>query len=98
MQLSQVGREQAIEKDGPAVLAAQQAVQAQKKDIEAKEAVGKPEEPSDGAAAVKERSGSGAQAGGGRAGDEEKPERGSEGAGEEIIRDPSLGTKVDLSG
>lgn len=98
MQMTQVGREQAIEKDGPAVLAAQQAVQAQKKDIEAKETVGKPEETSDGAAAVKERSGSGAQAGGEGAGKEEENENKSNNADEEIIRDPALGTKVDLTG
>ncbi len=97
MQMSQVGRDQAIEKDGPAVLASQQAALAQKRDLEAKEAVGKPEGPADGAPAVKEQGGSGGRAAaeggeGGEAGrDEDRPD-------EEVVRDPSLGNKIDLSG
>ncbi len=97
MQMSQVGRDQAIEKDGPAVLAAQQAAQAQKRDIEAKEAVGKSEGPADGAPPVKEQGGSGGRAAGER-GEGEEAEREEDRPGEEVVRDPSLGNKVDLSG
>jgi hypothetical protein len=96
MQMSQVGRDQAIEKDGQAVLSAQQAAQAQKRDVEAKEAVTRPEEPSDGARAIKDRGGSGSQAPGERR-EEEEGSEGGEG-GEEVVRDPQLGSKVDLSG
>jgi len=98
MQMSQVGRDQAIEKDGPAVLAAQQALQSQKRDVEAKEAVTKPEEPSDGARAVKERGGSGSRPGGERKEEAEGTEGGEAESGEEVVRDPSLGNKIDLSG
>jgi len=102
MQMSQVGRDQAVEKDGPALQSSIQGAAAQKKEIETKEAVRRPEEPSDGAAAVKERPGRSPAQGGkgghegeegaeGGNGDEEKPQ-------EEIVRDPSLGNRVDLSG
>jgi hypothetical protein len=98
MQMSQVGREQAIEKDGPAVLSAQQAALAQKRDVEAKEAVKRPEEPSDGTRAIKERN-PGSQAEGEREAEgEEKGEGEAEAGAEEVVRDPSLGTKIDLSG
>jgi hypothetical protein len=96
MQMSQVGRDQAVERDGQAALSAQQVAEAQKRDVEAKEAVSKPEETSDGARAVKDRGGSGSQAPGERR-EEDGEAEGGEG-GEEVVRDPQLGSKVDLSG
>ena len=97
MQMSQVGRDQAVEKDGPALQAALQGAAAQKKEIESKEAMHRAEEPKDGASAVRERTGrSRGQGQGpeGKAGGEEE----SEEKREEVVRDPSLGNKVDLSG
>jgi len=100
MQMSQVGRDQAVEKDGPALQSAIQEAAAQKKEIETKEAVRRPEEPKDGAAAIKERPGrSPAQGGKGGHGGEEGVEGEEEGKPqEEVVRDPSLGNRVDLSG
>ena len=69
MQMSQVGRDQAVEKDGPALQAAMQGAAAQQKEIEAKDAVRRPEEPKDGAAAVKERPGRSRQGGKGPEGE-----------------------------
>jgi hypothetical protein len=98
MQMSQVGRDQAVEKDGPALQSAIQGAAAQKKEIETKEAVRRPEEPKDGAAAIKERPGrSSAQGGkGGHGGEEGVEDEGK--PQEEVVRDPSLGNRVDLSG
>ena len=97
MQMSQVGRDQAIEKDGPALQNAIQGAVAQRKEIESKDAVRRPEDPKEGPKAVKER--------GGRS----RPHGGTEGEGqadgeetgephEEVVRDPSLGGHVDFSG
>jgi hypothetical protein len=97
MQMSQVGRDQAVEKDGPALQSAIQGAVAQKKETQAKEAVRRPEEPQDGAGAVKDRPGrqrsKGSQPG-------EEGAEGEEGdePREEVVRDPSLGNRVDLSG
>jgi hypothetical protein len=97
MQMSQVGRDQAIEKDGPALQSSIQGAVTQKREIESKEAIHRPVEPKDGTAAIKERgSHSHAQGGkGGPAGAE-----GDEAAEpkEEVVSDPSLGNLVDLSG
>ena len=97
MQMSQVGRDQAIAKDGPALQSAMQAAAAQKKEIESKEAVRRTEEPKDGAGPVKERAGrSGGKGGESTEGGAENGE--GEDAREEVVRDPSLGNRVDLSG
>ncbi len=100
MQMSQVGRDQAIEKDGPALQSAMQGAAAQKKEMETKEAVRRPEEPKNGAGAVKERPGR-SRAQGGRSsqdGEEGAADEDGEEAPEEVVRDPSLGNRVDLSG
>ena len=97
MQMSQVGRDQAIEKDGPALQNSIQGAVAQKKEIESKDAVRRSEEPKEGPGAVKERGGrshthegkSGEEGAEGEEGD--KPQ-------DEVVRDPSLGNRVDLSG
>jgi hypothetical protein len=105
MQMSQVSRDQAIEKDGPALQNAVQGAAAQKRDIESKEAVRRTEDAKDGAPPIKERRERGKGPGGKEEGAEGGPEAGessAEGPGEtpkeEIVRDPSLGTRVDLSG
>jgi hypothetical protein len=98
MQMSQVGRDQAVEKDGPALQSAIQGAVNQKREIEAKESVRRTEDAKDGAGPVKDRRerGRGKEAEGGEEGEEgAKPE--GEGS-EEIVRDPSLGNKVDLTG
>jgi hypothetical protein len=67
----------------------------QVKQVEQKEAVREPENPDTGPQAIKDRQG-GASAGSGRKreeGEAEQPE-----AQEEVIRDPSLGNTIDLSG
>jgi hypothetical protein len=97
MQLGQVGKDQAVEKDGPALQAAMQGAAAQKRLAENKEAVRGPEEPGEGTHPVKEDGGSlggGAsrrRASEGKAGEQEEKE-------EEVVKDPSLGNRVDLSG
>ena len=96
MQMSQVGRDQAVEKDGPVLQAAIQGAIAQKRQVEANEGVRRPEEPEDGSAPVKDR-----QAGKrerGKGGEAEAEGSGKEAEGEEVVRDPSLGNRVDLSG
>jgi hypothetical protein len=97
MQMSQVGRDQAVEKDGPALQSAIQGAVNQKKETEAKESVRRTEDAKDGAGPVKERRerGKGKEGEGAEEDEEAKPEdKGSE----EIVRDPSLGNRVDLSG
>ncbi len=100
MQMSQVGRDQAVEKDGPALQSAIQGAAAQKREFEAKEAVRLPEEPEQGASPIKERPGR-PRAKGGQGGQAEGEGGGGEDAEkprEEVVRDPSLGNRVDLSG
>lgn len=98
MQMSQVGRDQAIEKDGPALQSAMQAAAAQKKETEAKEAVRRSEDAKDGASPINDRSGRsrGKADNKDEAGPEE--EQGKSPSKEEVVRDPSLGNRVDLSG
>ena len=98
MQMSQVGRDQAVEKDGPALQAAIQGAVAQRREVEANEAVRQPEEPKDGAAPVKDRQGGKRERRREAEGGESEAEEGRGGADEEIVRDPSLGNRVDLSG
>lgn len=96
MQMSQVGRDQAVEKDGPALQSAMQGAAAQAKEMESKDAVRRPEEPKEGPSAVKDRAGR-SRGKGAQAGEGEEGEAGDE-PQEEVVRDPSLGNKVDLSG
>lgn len=96
MQLNQVGREQAAEKEGAALQASMQGAAAQRRQVDSKEAIRAPSEPKDGAGPVAERQGAG------QGGSEKR--RGEEGEGgeakpeDEIVRDPELGNKIDLSG
>ena len=96
---SSVGRDQAVEKDGPALQNAMQGAALQKKEVENKESVRKTEDAKDGPDPVKERRGrqagpEGKAAGGGEEGAEESDEE----PREEVVRDPSLGNRVDLTG
>jgi hypothetical protein len=96
MQMSQVQKDQAVEKDAPVVQSALQAAAAAKREIETKDAVGRPEEPKDGAGPVKDRMGRPRErAGKGKEGDEGE---GEEAPHEEVVKDPTLGNRVDLSG
>ncbi|HTX71781.1 MAG TPA: hypothetical protein VMC79_03060 [Rectinemataceae bacterium] len=99
MQQSQVAREQAG-KDGALLAQSVQGAAAIRKQEESKEEVTKTEDPKDGAPAIRDRSG--AAAGGGGAGGQraEDEEEGSETdtAKEEVVRDPNLGNRVDLTG
>jgi hypothetical protein len=96
MQMSQVGRDQAVEKDGPALQNAIQIANEQKKAVETREAVHRAEDTPDGAGAVKERQGRGRGARQGQGGPEDSEAEAE--AQDEVVRDPSLGNRVDLSG
>ncbi len=99
MQQSEVAREQSIEKDGARLAQAVQGAAAQKKLVEAKDEITKAEQPKEGPAPVKEGAGGGAGAGAGQRKEAEAgPEQPSEEAQEEVVRDPDLGNRVDLSG
>ncbi len=76
-----------------------QVAAAQKREIEAKEAVRLPEEPEQGAPPIKDRAGRsrGGGQGGQREGEGAEGEEGEK-PREEVVRDPSLGNRVDLSG
>ncbi len=100
MQMQQVGREQAAEKEGALLQSAIKGAAEQKRRDETKEAVRRPEEPEGGAPPVRDRKergpgrkGQGPGEEGGRDGTEEEAAQ-----GEEVVRDPDLGTKIDLSG
>ena len=97
MQMSQVGRDQAVEKDGPALQSAMQSAAAQKKEIEAKEAVRRSEDAKEGASPINDRSGR-SRGKAGNKGEEGAEEDEGASPQEEVVRDPSLGTRVDLSG
>ena len=97
MNLSQVGRDQAVEKDGAILQSSVQGAAALRRQGDAKEAVRASEEPKEGAGPVADRSGKGQ--GEKRRGEEGKGEAENEvPPAEEVVRDPELGNKVDLSG
>jgi len=101
MQMTQVAHDQAVEKDGPILQSAMHEAAVQKKEIETKESVRRVEEPKDGVRAVKDRQGRQRPKGGqGRAGGAEQAgeEEEVEAPREEVVRDPTLGNRVDLSG
>jgi hypothetical protein len=99
MQQGQVAREQAAEKEGAALQQAMQGAAAQKRQVEAKEAVSRPEDPKNGAMPVKDRSGGAGARRRGRASEENEGEGSAEGSTEEeVVKDPSLGNRVDFSG
>jgi hypothetical protein len=102
MQMSQVGKDKAIEKDGALLQAAIKGAEEQKRRDESKEAVRRPEEADTEAPPVKERNERGGgsvrdQGGRSRNGEDETPKPPAN-EGEEVVRDPDLGTKLDISG
>ncbi len=94
MQLSQVGRDQAAEKDA-ALRASMQTAADQVKKVEQKEAIHEPEEPDTGPQAIKDRQGGGP---GGSGRKREEAEAAAAQGEEEVIKDPSLGNSIDISG
>ena len=97
MQLNQVGREQAVEKEGAALQSAMKGAADQKRLDESKESVHRAEDAEGGPRPIADSAGKPPQ--GEEAGKEAATE-GKEGreAKEEIIKDPDLGTKIDLTG
>ncbi len=101
MQMTQVGREQAIEKDGAALQASIKGAEEQKKHDETKEAIRRTDEKELAPEAIHDRLGQSSQ-GAARSG-EENPASSSdeEAAGkdaDEVVRDPDLGKHIDLTG
>jgi hypothetical protein len=99
MQMSQVGKDKAIEKDGALLQAAIKGAEELKRRDESKEAVRRPEETDTESPPVKERKEGSLRDEG------ERSKNGEDGTakppadeGEEIVRDPNLGTKLDISG
>lgn len=97
LQLNQVGREQAAEKEGAALQAAMKSAADQKRLEETKESVHRPQDDETASRAVGD--------GGGQSAGGELPEEGrgkAEGESlppkKEIVHDPDLGKRVDLSG
>ena len=98
MQLDQLGKGQNAAKEGTTVQQAVQGAVAQKRSLEEAKSVRKPETPGDGAERVRTD-----QQRRKEEGNEEDLERdqtagGEEKAESEIIKDPELGSHVDVSG
>lgn len=99
MQMSQVGKDQAIEKEGAALTASIKSAEEQKKRDEAKEAIKRPDESEAGAQPVKDSLSGGAERRGpGQAGVGPEGEAAESKADDEVVRDPSLGAHIDLTG
>ncbi len=101
MNLNQLGKEQAAGREGTALQQSVQGAAQQRKEDEAAKGVRMPKTPEEGAGAVRDREGGKRQApgeGGAREG-EPGPDESEEATGEpEIVRDPSVGGNVDISG
>lgn len=97
VQMSQVGKDQAAMKEGAALQASIQGAEEQKKRDDAKEAIHGAEDAETATKAIKDRQE--------RAAQERQREDGSAQAQEgdtkpeeDVVRDPSLGTHIDLTG
>jgi len=97
MKLGQVGREQAIAKEGPLLQSSIQNAASLRRQAESKEALRAPEDPKDGMIPIQERAGKGQAERRRDEGPGEESED-AEPAAEEFVRDPDLGANVDLSG
>jgi hypothetical protein len=98
-QLSQVGRDQSIEKEGAALQASIQGAAEQKRRDEAKEAIHRAEDNETTTAPVKERERSARRQPGKEEGPEGAPEGGEDQADDgTVVRDPDLGSHIDLTG
>lgn len=95
MQLSQVGRDQSVEKEGAALQAAIKSAEEQKKQGEEKEAIRRPDDQATTTEAVKDRQGKSQER---HSQASESEAKGEEKASEEIVKDPSLGKHIDLTG
>ncbi|MBN1242565.1 MAG: hypothetical protein JXA15_07660 [Spirochaetales bacterium] len=96
-QLEQVGRERAAGKDGNVGILQQSLqgmAQLKKREEEAK-AVRKPESSDDGAPGVNEREGGSRE---GKAGARREKDEAADEAAPNVISDPDLGSRVDISG
>jgi hypothetical protein len=99
MQLSQVGREQSAEKEGAALQVAMKVAADTKRLDESKESVHRAEDAEAGAKILGDRDGSpGQPPREGPGGRREAGPKDGEKAKEEVIRDPGLGTRIDLEG
>lgn len=97
LQQSQVGREQAAEKEGAALQASMKGAADQQRLEETKESVRRPQDDEVASRAVSDRGGSG-QGGSAAEGGEKEKTGGDEAPAAEIVKDPDLGKRVDLSG
>jgi hypothetical protein len=97
-QLDKVGKEQSNQKDGLQLQQALQSAQMQRKTEERIQSVNESQDTGEGMERVKDRNGRTAQKQGG--GGKEKQDNPGEEEGSEltVIRDPSLGKNIDLSG
>ena len=95
-QMSQVGREQAAQKDVPPHYQAAQAAELAKKSEHDDKAVNQAREPGEGPEKVKEEAGG---RGRGRGRGRQRPESGKGApAARSVVEDPALGHNVDLVG
>jgi len=98
LQLSQVGREQSIGKEGAALQAAMKSGADQKRLDETKESVHRPEDEETASRAIGDRSGPGSGSGNPTEGEAEEGQAESPPPSTEVVKDPDLGKRVDLSG
>ncbi len=98
MQMSQVGKDQALEKDGAVLQADIKAAEEQKRQNNAKEAIRAAAAAEADTSPIRDRKEGGAapQSGKGSRNSEEKEDQPEE--TEEVVRDPHLGNRLDISG
>jgi hypothetical protein len=100
VQMTQVGKDQAAAKEGVALQASIQGAEELKKRVDAMDAIKGANESAAATKPVKERQGKASQEKGGQEGEAEpdSSEEGPKPPDEDIVRDPSLGTHIDLIG
>ncbi|MEI6387287.1 MAG: hypothetical protein WCQ50_11665 [Spirochaetota bacterium] len=98
VQLSQVGKDQSVEKEGAAFTASMKNAADLKRHEERLESVQRTEDSDSGAREVSDRDGKGQEGASPGERDEKKEHEGNELPKPEVIRDPGLGKKIDLSG
>ncbi len=95
VQLGQVGKQQAAEKDGATLHASLHGTTIKKLEDQAARAVQRPRDDQTATESINDSSNSGS---GGQAGDKKREDEKDGDAGVETIRDPHLGGLVDISG
>ena len=100
MQMSQVGKDKAVEKDGAALQAAIKGAEEQKQHDEAKEAIQRGDDSEKAAQPVNDRSGRAPEYERKPTGEADEEREGAEKTpdDEEIVKDPDLGAHIDLTG